>query len=88
MTILLDGQRLCPPAGCNVLASTALSGEPAGSPTAKAKAADAVVDINHYIDANDIAGIEIYARGGNMPISLQTSENGCGVIAFWSGSRR
>ncbi|MGH7655953.1 MAG: hypothetical protein ACREN6_14955 [Gemmatimonadaceae bacterium] len=38
--------------------------------------------------ATQIMGIEVYARGGNMPISLQVNDSRCGVIAFWTGSRR
>ena len=44
--------------------------------------------INQVIPGNDIMGIEIYARGGNMPISLQVNDTRCGVIAFWTGSRK
>ena len=43
--------------------------------------------INNLIDANDVMGIEVYARGGNMPISLQVNDTKCGVIALWTGSR-
>jgi hypothetical protein len=34
------------------------------------------------------AGIEVYVRGGNMPISMQFQDTLCGVIAFWTGSRQ
>ncbi|HEY2848895.1 MAG TPA: hypothetical protein VGI97_03400, partial [Gemmatimonadaceae bacterium] len=44
--------------------------------------------INEIVEANDIMGIEVYARGGNMPISLQVNDSRCGVIAFWTGARR
>lgn len=47
-----------------------------------------VVRIDRYVSANDVMGIEVYARGGNMPISLQVDDSRCGVIAFWTGSRR
>jgi hypothetical protein len=47
-----------------------------------------VVSINKIINANDVMAIEVYARGGNMPISLQVNDTKCGVIAFWTGSRR
>ncbi|HEV8411680.1 MAG TPA: hypothetical protein VGQ30_14305 [Gemmatimonadaceae bacterium] len=46
-----------------------------------------VVSIDRLLDANDVAGIEVYARAGNMPISLQVNDTKCGVIAFWTGSR-
>ena len=48
----------------------------------------AFVDIDRILDANDVVAIEVYARGGNMPISLQVDDSKCGVIAFWTGSRR
>jgi len=47
-----------------------------------------LVNVNEYVDPSDVAAIEIYARGGNMPISLQTNDSACGVIAIWTGSRR
>ena len=47
-----------------------------------------VVSIDKIINANDVMAIEVYARGGNMPISLQVNDTKCGVIAFWTGSRR
>ncbi|MFI5233347.1 MAG: carboxypeptidase regulatory-like domain-containing protein [Gemmatimonadales bacterium] len=43
--------------------------------------------LDQLIPANDIMAIEVYARGGNMPISLQVNDTKCGVIAFWTGSR-
>ena len=46
------------------------------------------VDINMLLDANDVAAIEVYARGGNMPINFQFQDTRCGVVAFWTGSRR
>jgi len=36
---------------------------------------------------NDVMAIEVYERGGNMPISLQVNDTKCGVIALWTGSR-
>jgi protocatechuate 3,4-dioxygenase beta subunit len=44
--------------------------------------------IDDVLDANDVAAIEVYDRGGNMPISLQANDNTCGVIALWTGNRR
>jgi hypothetical protein len=90
MTILLDGRRICPPAGCNEIPSGQFSSmtRPSGDPAVQAANERAFVDLNEYIDPNDIAAIEIYPRGGNMPVSLQTVDSGCGVIAFWSGARK
>jgi hypothetical protein len=47
-----------------------------------------VVSINKIIRAGDVMAIEVYARGGNMPIGLQVNDTKCGVIAFWTGSRK
>jgi hypothetical protein len=47
-----------------------------------------VVRIDRYVSAADVMGIEVYAHGGNMPISLQVNDTGCGVIALWTGTRR
>jgi exosome complex RNA-binding protein Csl4 len=90
MTILLDGRRLCPPVGCSEVPSGQFSSmtRQSGDPATKAANDNLVIDLNEYIDPNDITAIEIYQRGGNMPVSLQTVDNGCGVIAFWSGARK
>jgi hypothetical protein len=47
-----------------------------------------LVNIDALLDANDVAAVEVYARAGNMPITLQANDTKCGVIAFWTGSRR
>lgn len=47
-----------------------------------------VPPIDQVVSANDVAGIEVYARGGNMPLSLHVNDTKCGVIAIWTGSRR
>jgi hypothetical protein len=94
MTVLLDGQRLCPPAGCHTSDATSGNAAQLGRRIPEPGSAkdtivdDVVVDLNQYINANEIAGIEVYARGGNMPVSLQVSDNACGVIAIWTGARR
>ena len=46
------------------------------------------VDINMLLDASDVAAIEVYARAGNMPVNFQFMDTKCGVVAFWTGSRR
>ncbi len=45
------------------------------------------VNIDMLLDANDVAAIEVYARGGNMPVNFQFQDTACGVVAFWTGSR-
>lgn len=44
--------------------------------------------IDQLVPANDVMAVEIYPRGGNMPISLQVNDTKCGVVAFWTGARR
>ena len=46
------------------------------------------VVIDQILEANDVTAIEIYPRGANMPISLQVANPACGVVAFWTGSRK
>jgi hypothetical protein len=46
-----------------------------------------IVYVNDILAANDVMGIEVYARGGNTPLSLQVNDTKCGVVAFWTGSR-
>ena len=46
------------------------------------------VNIDMLLSASDVAAIEVYARGGNMPVNFQFQDTGCGVIAFWTGSRK
>ncbi|MGH7655954.1 MAG: hypothetical protein ACREN6_14960 [Gemmatimonadaceae bacterium] len=46
------------------------------------------IDINMLLNASDVSAIEVYARGGNMPIGFQFQDTGCGVLAFWTGSRK
>jgi hypothetical protein len=46
------------------------------------------VAIDDLLDAYDVAAIEVYARGGNVPISAQFQDMGCGLLMFWTGSRK
>jgi hypothetical protein len=46
------------------------------------------VFIDEILDALDVMAVEVYPRAGNMPISLQVNDTKCGVVAFWTGSRR
>jgi hypothetical protein len=84
MTVLLDGNVLCPEGGCYASSSS-------NSPSISAltgRNPQKGVDINQYLDANDVSAIEVYARGGNMPVSLQAFNSACGVIAIWTGPRK
>ncbi len=86
MAIMLDGTRVCPAAGCD-----GGTGGPTGFLRGLSKPiindASAVI-IDHVIDAASVEAIEVYPRGGNMPSSLSVSDQACGVIAFWTGSRK
>ena len=46
------------------------------------------VFIDRVVDANAVMAIEVYERGGNMPIGLDANDTACGVIAFWTGNRK
>jgi hypothetical protein len=78
--IMIDGQRQCPASGCHFNGggnATQIMGR--SNPTFD------LVPINQYLDADNVAGIEVYTRGGNMPASLQVSDQGWGGVAFWPG---
>lgn len=93
MAVLLDGRPLCPRAGCHTTPATAQNAPQMTAPPHDASAGaetldDIAVDLDQYVDVNDLAAIEVYARGGNMPVSLQANDSACGVIALWTGSRQ
>lgn len=46
------------------------------------------VDIDMLLNASDVAAIEVYASGENMPVNFQFQDSACGVLAFWTGSRK
>jgi hypothetical protein len=46
------------------------------------------VGIDNLLDAYSVAAMEVYSRGGNMPVNFQFQDTECGVLAFWTGSRR
>ena len=50
--------------------------------------AGAYIDLDRLLGASEVAGIEVYARGGNMPVGFQFQDTRCGVLAFWTGSRK
>jgi hypothetical protein len=87
MAILVDGVRACPARGCKCDGCAGNMPSIAMRDTSKLTEMTAVV-IDRFLDANDVAAIEVYARGGNIPTSLHVSDPGCGAIAIWTGSRR
>ncbi len=91
MTVLVDGVVQCPTKGCHTSAATSQNVPqlaPTGRLSKDTTMDDITVDIDRYVSPGDVAAIEIYARGGNMPVSLQTSDAACGVIAIWTGRRK
>jgi hypothetical protein len=91
MAILVDGVRQCPSRGCSygpgVFATGAQSAKPNCSSETTLNATTAVI-IDELLNADDIAAIEVYNRGGNVPVSISASDQACGIIAFWTGSRK
>ncbi len=79
MAVVVDGVQKCPRSGCT---------GGSGGMSLGARAAVPLIDINDLVDANDVAAIEVYTRGGNTPTSLQVNDTACGVIAIWTGSRK
>ena len=85
MTVLVDGLTQCPGMGCRC---------PGCGPYAPGDKLSGSYDdlhavlIDRVLEANDVAAIEVYPRGGNMPVGLQVADPACGVIAFWTGSRK
>jgi hypothetical protein len=91
MAVLFDGVRQCPGRGCkcdDCGGNSVGIMSRGGSPRDTARLSEmTAVPIDRLIDANDVAAIEVYTRGANMPVSLQVSDAACGVIAIWTGSR-
>jgi hypothetical protein len=88
MSVMLDGRQLCPAAGCHSDGDANAPQIGRGMAKPNQKLDDIAVNLNQYVDADDIVAIEVYARGANMPISLQALDPACGVIAIWTGARR
>ncbi|MFI5233103.1 MAG: hypothetical protein ACHQSE_11410 [Gemmatimonadales bacterium] len=92
MAVLVDGVRQCPSKGCSadgssVFSTGAQSARPNCDSPTTLNATNAVI-IDQLLNADDIAAIEVYNRGGNVPVSISASDQACGIIAFWTGSRK
>ena len=91
MAILVDGVRQCPSRGCTgdagVFGTGAQSSRPNCDSQTNLNATTAVI-LDQLINADDVSGIEVYNRGGNVPASISASDQACGIIAFWTGSRK
>ena len=59
-----------------------------GAATIMGNGNKAPVNLDQWLTGNDVAAIEIYTRGGNMPSSLHVNDSACGVIEIWTGSRK
>ncbi len=89
MSVMVDGKTVCPQRGCHTSDATSQNSQKLSPITGYVPPiGEITVDINQTVDVNDVAAIEVYARGGNMPVSLQSADNACGVVAFWTGPRR
>jgi hypothetical protein len=99
MAILVDGNRQCPSSGCKGLdggTSGALSGIRTYARTGASGGCTSSLNLNatnavildQILAANDVAAIEVYNRGGNVPVTLSASDQACGIIAIWTGSRK
>lgn len=88
MAVLVDGIRQCPPLGCNIKPD-----HPCPPPGTRFSPPgcdpdDQSVFIDQIVEANTVMAIEVYARGGNVPVSLSSSDQACGIIAIWTGARK
>jgi hypothetical protein len=101
MTVLIDGQRLCPARGCDGtnLPSTPQSQQSSGLSQAttsrrqRAAAARPPTDDYYVLPDNvltpsEVAAIEVYPRGATVPLTLPTSDQSCGIVAIWTGGRK
>lgn len=44
-------------------------------------------DLDAFVNVQDIKAMEVYPRGGTVPVQFQTLE-GCGSLVIWTGARR
>lgn len=93
MTVLIDGRRVCPDAGCD--GGIARDQPPAASSRrtravaiAPAPRDDQFVLLDNLVGGNEVAAVEVYPRGASIPPSLPTTDASCGLVAFWTGGRR
>ncbi len=45
------------------------------------------MDLMAVAPVHRLVGVEVYSRPVGIPVELPMSMNGCGIIAFWTGSR-
>jgi hypothetical protein len=92
MAVLVDGTQQCPSSGCKGTATMlGVSGAQSSHPNCddpRGLNATTAVIIDQFLNAGDVAAIEVYNRGGNVPVSISAWDQACGIIAFWTGSRK
>ena len=44
-------------------------------------------DIDAFVNVQEIRAMEVYPRGGSVPVQFQTLD-GCGSLVIWTGGRR
>jgi hypothetical protein len=89
VAILVDGNRQCPSSGCKGIPPRLGGGRSvAGTCSDNGLNASNAVLIDQIVNANDVVAIEVYNRGGNVPVTISASDQACGIIAIWTGSRK
>jgi hypothetical protein len=97
MTVLIDGHRACPDAGCDggVPQQPSSSAAPGEVPRrgrsiviAPPPKDDQFVLLDNLVGVTEVAAVEVYPRGASIPSSLPTAGGSCGLIAFWTGDRK
>ena len=92
MAVVIDGVRTRSPWEAKVSgiggASIQPRPGPPGTPSTRELSEDNAVFIDRLVAGMSVAAVEVYPRGGNIPIELQQTDQGCGVIFIWTGARR
>jgi hypothetical protein len=96
MTVLIDGRRACPDAGCGGLPQAPSASDASNASPRRGRAIvvppppkdDQFVLLDNLVGASEIAAVEVYPRGASIPPSLPTNDASCGLIAFWTGGRK
>jgi hypothetical protein len=97
MTVLIDGRRACPDAGCDggLPQPSSASSAPSAVPRRGRSVVvtpppkdDQFVLLDNLVGATEIAAVEVYPRGASIPSSLPTTDASCGLVAFWTGGRK
>jgi hypothetical protein len=79
MSIVVDNGPACPAVGCHHV----FANDPPGSTSD-----EHIVDLDRLIDPKLLMGIEVYPNKDAMPDEVLYQYEGCGLIVFWTGSRK